>query len=380
MRARLLAAALLAGCAGARPPAEPTSPRHGLLMSRARVRGAVIPFTSDEADRAKLEQIGPDGEPVPGATAASGFSRDGAVYFLDLPPGRYALTAVSFRARGARYEVALSSAVMRKETVELAPGEAAFLGALSLDGVFPDFDVAVERALDLAVRWPTPFLRRPPIPRDAELRGVDRGPAAERAALHAARGHLSGTQWLLAVERRLRETGAPEPEAESGVLRRRALPLRPEDILSWRDTLGWGEPARSAQGLSWRDPEGGARVAVFYTSAATPGFAGYEEAVRQMRAAAGGLQDPAAVYEVRVGTRTGTGGRATAYVYPQGTLVGSEVQSFVTETVLVPDGRGMYTARLRAPRAEFPRVQPAFREFLRQLSLGPPAAKPVQEP
>jgi hypothetical protein len=52
-----------------------------------------------------------------------------------------------------------------------------------------------------------------------------------------------------------------------------------------------------------------------------------------------------------------------------------------TETVLVPDAFGMFTARLRAPRAEFEKVLPAFREFLVQLSLGPPeSSAPSSEP
>ncbi len=128
----------------------------GLLIVRARVRGAVIPFTSDTADSAAVEQIDADGEPVPGKIAVSGYARAGGVYFLDLPRGRYALKSISFAARGARYEVELSSAAMRRDAVELRPGSAAFLGELTLDGRFPDFDVAVERAFDVVGHWLTP--------------------------------------------------------------------------------------------------------------------------------------------------------------------------------------------------------------------------------
>jgi hypothetical protein len=79
-----------------------------------------------------------------------------------------------------------------------------------------------------------------------------------------------------------------------------------------------------------------------------------------------------------VGTRTGQAARVTEYRYPRGTLVGSEVEVTTTENVLVPDPVGMFTARLRAPRGEFEKVLPAFREFLRQLVLGPPP--PVAPP
>jgi hypothetical protein len=91
-----------------------------------------------------------------------------------------------------------------------------------------------------------------------------------------------------------------------------------------------------------------------------------------MRTAAGGLEDPAAVYEVRVGSRTGLGARTTSHSYKQGTLVGSEQSVIVTETILIPDIAGMFTARLRAPREEFAKILPGYREFLLQLQPGPP--------
>ena len=378
---RVIAAAaallLLTGCAALRP-AEPASPDQGLLIARARVRGAVLGFTSDRADSATVEQVDANGDPVPGKVAVSGYSHAGGVYFFNLPHGRYALQTISFPARGARYEVELSSAVMRRDAVELMPGSAAFLGDLTVDGRFPDFDVAFERALDVVVHWVTFFLRRPAIARDADPRSLDRTAAAETAALHAARADLAGTQWQGFVADRLRAIGAPEAVATAGGLRNRELPLHQETYFAWRDTLKWGEPVRAASGLSWRRPGGEARAAVFFTSDTTKGFAGYEEAVRQMRAAASGLQDSAALYEVRVATRTAEAARLTSFRYPEEKLVGSEVAVTVTETALIADHAGMFTARLRAPRGEFEKVLPAYREFLLQLVLGPPA--PVVKP
>ena len=72
--------------------------------------------------------------------------------------------------------------------------------------------------------------------------------------------------------------------------------------------------------------------------------------------------------------------RTTKYRYARGTLVGSETEVIVTETVLVPDGSGIYTARLRAPRGEFDAALPAYREFLLQLVLGPPKPKAAAKP
>lgn len=369
----------LAGCATVRTP-EPTAVSHGVLVVQAKVRGAVIPFAADLPDRAVVEQLDADGLPVPGKVAVSSFGRGGRMYVLDMPPGRYALSSFSFPARGSRYEVVLSSAAMRKAVVELRPGKIAFLGSLLLDARYPDFDVAVERALTVVGHWLTPFLSRPVIPRDADLRTHDLGPMAEQTVLYDSRRDLAGTQWQLAAENRLRELGAPEPAATAGGLRNREIPLKEERFFSWRDTLKWGAPSRSLTGLAWKQPDGEARVAVFFTSADAPGFSGYDEAVRQMRDAADDLEDPAAVYTVRVGTRTGLGARMTSRRYKQGTLVGSEETVSLTETVLVAYPTGMFTARLRAPREAFSKILPVFREFLLQLVLGPPVkAAPPQE-
>lgn len=379
--AAALAALLLAGCATAPWAPEPTSVDHGMLVVRAKVRGAVLSFTSDLPDQATVEQIDEHGEAVPGKVAVSGPNAGGEMYFVDLPPGRYSLTSFSFPARGVRYDVALSTAVVRRYAVELKPGKAAFLGDVVLDGRFPDFDVAVERALDVLGHWITPFLRRPRIDRDADLRGVDQEAEPERQALLDARKDFAGTQWRPLIEARLREMGAMERAPTEGVLRSREVPLRPFEFFSWRDTLKWGEPARAPNGLAWRRPGGEARVAVFFTTGTAAGFAGYQEAVRQLRAAAGAVDDPEGLFEVRVGTRAGQAARVTSYRYPESTLMGSQVSVIVTETVLVDDPLGMFTARLRAPRDEFEKVLPQFREFLLQLVPGPPPkVEPKQEP
>lgn len=364
---------LLTGCAGL-PPREPTALRHGMLVVGARIRGAILGFTSDKADSATLEQLDAEGQPVPGKEAVAGAYDEGHAYFLDLPPGRYALTSVSFRARGVRCRVEIPPALGRKEAVDLAPGAVAFLGEYSLDGRFPDFDVAVERALIVVGHWLTPWMRRPVVPRDADSRGVDKGLEAEARALRAARATLAATQWNRVIESRIRELGVPQPAKTKGTLRPKEIPLQPETFFSWRDTMEWGPPRRLANGLSWSKPDSTARMDVFFTSATLPGFQGFDSAVRQMRAAAmsADVSDSGKLYEVLVATAVGTAARMQSYRYAQGTLVGSQAQVIVAETVLVPDAAGMYTARLRAAKEEFDQVLPVFREFLRQLVLGQP--------
>ncbi|MDX6770400.1 MAG: hypothetical protein SF051_12770 [Elusimicrobiota bacterium] len=380
LRVALAVAGALAGSGCASAPPRPTSADHGALVARVLVRGAVLRFMKDEATFGVVAKLGPDGRPQEGPGAASGYARDGYFYFFDLPPGRYALLSAGFRARGTRYRVELPEAEWSKRAAELKAGQVAFLGDYELDGRFPEFPEAVDRAAAVIGRLLTFFLRHPPLPRDADGRNFDSGPAAEGRALLSARVSLAGTQWAPQVAARLKALGTPEPVALGGGMRPKPLELRQEEQFAWRDVLEWGEPLRSPNGLEWRRPKASARAAVWFTTASAKGFLGWDEAVRQLRAAAT-VGGPARLEEVRVSTRSGLAGRSSRWVYPESSLIGSEQRVVVTETVLVPDGYGLYTARLRAERDEFDAVLPAFRRLLEQLVLGPPppVAPPKQD-
>lgn len=363
------------------PPPQPSSLDTGLLIARVETHGAFFHKSVKWADTANLVALDVMGAPVPGVRALSGLAVNGYVVFFNLPAGRYVLRAASFPARGARYQLAVPQEGEAKRAVVLRPGTAAYLGEYGFDSRWPEFSVGLERTAWIVAHWLTPFLKRPLLPRDADLRVFEAGQVQEVRALLAVRETLAATQWRRVVEARLRELSAAEPAVVSG-FRSREVPLHEEPFLSWRDTLKWGEPRRAPTGLAWRRPGGEAQIAVFFTTAATPGFAGWDAAVSELRrSAAASVEDRGGVFEVRVATRAGLAARATKYLYPEGKLVGSETTVVVTETTLVPDGWGMFTARLRAPRAEFESALPAYREFLLQLVLGPPKPKapPKQE-
>lgn len=368
------AALAFSACATWTPP-QPASLDEGMLVARVKVQGALITRFVKTADSATLVALDEKGAPLPGKRALSGLEANGFVVFFGLPEGRYVLRTASFRARGARYEAALPVDGELKRSVVLSRGGAAFLGEYLLDSHFPPFAVGLGRAARIVGHWATPFLKRPTLRRDIGSPVFTTGPALETTALMAVRPALSGTQWRPVVAARLRELGAAEP-AKTGGLRSRALPLHEEPFVSWRDTLEWGEPRRIPDAVAWRRPGGEAQVAVFFTTASAPGFAGWAAAVTELRRSAkASVEDSGGVYEVRVATRAGLAARTTKYRYPEGVLVGSETTVIVTETILAPDGYGLFTARLRAPRAEFDAVLPAFREFLLQLTLGAPKPK-----
>ena len=376
-----LSASVLASCAAFSPKAipEPGSLDQGLLIARVEAHGALFFKATKWADAAKIIGLDARGLPDPALRAQSGLAVNGYVVFFGLPAGRYVLTGASFAARGARSSLLAPDYMPEKRAVLLRPGKAAYLGDHGFDSLFPEFYVGLGRAARIVGHWMTPFLRRPLIPRDAGMHVFEKGPVAETRALHAVREALAGTQWSRVVDARLRELSAAEPPKVAGVLRSRELPRRDEEFLSWRDTLKWGEPRRAPHGLAWRKPGGEAQIAVFFTTASTPGFAGWAPAVAELRrSASSSVEDAGGIFEVRVATRMGLAARATKYRYPEGVLVGSETAVIVTETTLVPDGYGLYTARLRAPRAEFDAALPAYREFLTQLTLGkaPPKAAP----
>lgn len=371
------AATGLAACATA-PPPHPSALDQGLLIARVEVYGGLFGRSISRADSAQIIGLDAAGVPDPAQRAQSGFAANGCVIFFGLPAGRYVLREASFRSRGARYQVRFPRDTEVRRAVVLRPGAAAYLGTHGLNSVMAAGGVRLAHAVRIVAHWLTPFLKRPLLPRDAETRGFEAGPDSEAKALHAVRGALAGTQWRRVVDARLRELSAPEPAKMSGALLPREVPLREEPFLSWRDTLKWGEPRRAAAGLAWRRPGGSAQIAVFFTTASAPGFAGWDAAVSELRnSAAASIEDRGGVYEVRVATRTGLAARATKYRYPDGVLVGSETAVVVTETTMVPDGYGLYTARLRAPRGEFDAALPAYREFLLQLVLGPPKPKPA---
>ncbi|MCM2305542.1 MAG: hypothetical protein NDJ72_12610 [Elusimicrobia bacterium] len=370
-----LAAGGLAACASV-PPPQPASLDHGILIARVGTEGVLFHRSVKWADKGSISEVDDAGERIPGQRGLSGPGPDGYVIFYNLPPGRFVLRSASFRARGARYQVQPPRPEEKKRAAVLPRGGAAYLGTYVFDSRWPEFGELMWNAARVAFHWLTPFLRRPLLTRNTGLPTYEAGRAEETKALLAVRGALAGTQWSPVIAARLRELGAAEPPKLAGVLRSRPLPLREEPILSWRDTLKWGEPRRAPGGIAWRRPGGEAQIAVFHTTATAPGFAGYEAAVSELRSeAAASVEDRGGVYEVAVGTRIGVAARATKYRYPEGVLVGSETIVIVTETILVPDGYGIFTARLRAPRGEFESVLPAYREFLQQLALGPPPPK-----
>ena len=360
------------------PPPQPSSLDSGLLIARVETHGALFRKSVKWADTANLVALDIMGAPVPGQRALSGLGVNGYVVFFNLPAGRYVLRTASFPARGARYQLILPQEGEAKRAVVLRPGTAAYLGDYGLESHWPEFLVGLERTAWIVSHWLTPFLKRPLLPRDTSLRSFEAGQVQEVRALLGVREALASTQWRRVVDARLRELSAAEPAKVAGTLRSREVPLREEPFLAWRDTLKWGEPRRIPDGIAWRRPGGEAQVAVFFTTASTPGFAGWDAAVSELRrTAAASVEDRGGVYEVRVATRAGLSARVTKYQYPDGVLVGSETTVIVTETTLVPDGWGMFTARLRAPRAEFDSALPAYREFLLQLVLGPPKPKPA---
>lgn len=348
-----------------------------MLVARVETHGAIFRKSTKKADLAALVMLDAMGAPLPGLAARSGSAVEGYVLFFDLPPGRYALRSASFPARGVRYRVDAPPDGEFKRSVVLRPGSVAYLGDFGFDSRWPEFADGAIRAGRIILHWFTPWMKRPVLPREAPLHVFEAGPIEETRALLAVRESLAGTQWRRLVDKRLRELSAAEPVKEEGRLRTKPLELHEEPILAWRDTLKWGEPLRTPEGLAWKRPEGEARVVVFFTTASAKGFKGWAAAVAEMRStAASSIEDSSTVYEVQVATRAGVAARATKYIYPDGKLVGSETKVLVTETILVPDGYGLYTARLRAPRAEFDALLPAYREFLLQLVLGPPKPKP----
>lgn len=136
--ARLAAALLLAGCAGMpeAPPRAPASADSAALGVALRLRAPIggVTYAPDVLFLAPL-----DGERVvlDRGLVASSAAREDRVYFLEIPPGRYAVVAAMFRLRGllddgSVYLTYFGEALALRARATVEPGRFAYAGELSV--------------------------------------------------------------------------------------------------------------------------------------------------------------------------------------------------------------------------------------------------------
>ncbi|OGR82795.1 MAG: hypothetical protein A3J74_10790 [Elusimicrobia bacterium RIFCSPHIGHO2_02_FULL_57_9] len=191
---------------------------------------------------------------------------------------------------------------------------------------------------------------------------------SETQALDGARAALSGTLWSEYARKRLEILGNPVEPIMIGFFRKRPAPRFELERFSYIDILKWGEPVKAASGLEWRQPKGRARIAVNFLVPDAEGYKPQEDYLKDMRAA-GSPEDSHMLREVILSSRTAYAATYTTYYYPPADLVGSRVEIYRSETLLVPDNGGFYLVRYRAQREHFNKYYALFRRFAQYLAF-----------
>jgi len=356
--------ALLCACAGPRPR-PPSDLRQSAAFLTFGTEGLL--FTGpDYAARAALAPVDKDGKPDVDRVIFSNFRKDERLYFLDLPPGRYAPVAAYWTEHGLRHAVKIEE---KDAALDIPPGELRFLGDFTARRRWEDWPRFLLNGLLSAKILVPPF--RPAVAfLDAPVRIHDKSAAAEIRALRAAVKDLSGTEWARAAQERLVAMKAPPPALTErrGIFRRKEVPVKVHwtPMFGYIDTLEWGEPADVPGGLEWRHPKDKARVQVALRD--SPPLATALEKLKGL----GSPEDSHTHSMVYLSTRPAYAVRYTNYHYPEPYLTGEVVKVSVTETLLVPDPRGYFVVQMRASREDFPKVLPAFVRFRTYLRLEPP--------
>lgn len=145
-----LAAALwLLGCATMpSTPVPAAQPESGGIGIAVRLAPPLGPARDGEA--VYFVRLDAAGQPADRTIQLSNVSRDGRLYLLNVPPGRYAAVAAHFTTMGTTYVTYLSQAAIAQTTVEVTAGGFVHAGRLSLDmGMF----VCPDSADEAQLRW-----------------------------------------------------------------------------------------------------------------------------------------------------------------------------------------------------------------------------------
>ncbi len=316
-------------------PAEPSGPEQAALVFAAAPTASRFGWPPP-VEAEFLRVVG--GKPAEEGLLRSNHASRGNLYLLDVLPGRYAPVSVTWRRMGRDRVFRFTLAQALKAAVEARPGEVVFLGRLR-----PDPWKTVAEGSGMAVL-------------------VDRSSETERAVLQTALADLGRMLWRQPLEARLGSLGPvaapPAAAVGPGAVQARGF--------SYKDVLQWGPPVKLASGLEWREKLGRARIAAQYISAKDEGYLPLGEELSKLKTA-GTPEDDRLVREtVTFGLPSYTARYGTFY-YPPGYLLGSAVEAYVTESVLIPGKRGLWKLHYRAQKKHFDRFLPAFQNQARHI-------------
>lgn len=371
-----VAALLAASCAAVgerREVPQPAQADAALTIIGVSIKARKIDPFAERAETCHVVPVTAAGELDIDHPIRSDKAHGGWIFFFNLPPGRYAPVAFTYRRRAKRFLARLEPAVSRAWAFEVKRGGIAFAGDNFLRREFPGWGQTVQNFLK-TFRFLAPPFKRGVVRLPLSGPRVDRSWLAELRALRAARKGLAGTLWTGWIDARLKEMGNPqEPLTKRGFFRRKPVPYLKTEWFSYHDVFDWGPPIKVRGGLEWRHPQGRARVAAVFLRPGDPGYKPADEYLRDLKQA-GSPEDSHALHAVLVSSRPAWSAIYTLYDYPEPYLTGSKVRVLVTETVVVPDTEDLYLFRLRAEREHFRQARERFKRFLGYVVLQKPVA------
>lgn len=341
-----MAFVLAAGCASPwlkSRPREPTSEAAAAAIIRVRFEEGW--FQKKGARAVGLARL-KNADEAFDAERVSNLRSGENLYVLDLIPGRYSPSWASFKSAGREERVDLRRLFASSVTFTVKPGEVVFLGSYRL----------ARRREGMRVQ-------------EIKLLRIDRTPAEARRALDAAGKDLAGTLWAQAVAKA--RTGLGPSELRRPIkdrYKRSPAPQAGPGFL-YTDVLGWGEPVQIAGGLEWRHPKDRARAAVVLLKPGMKGYLPLEAYAARLRTL-GSPEDSHALGETSFSSRRALSARYTTYDYPEGRLLGSASEVYVTETAAALDPAGLWLVHYRAKREHFDRYYAVFKDFRDRLDIG----------
>lgn len=379
LRPALLCAVLAcsAGCASLRP-IPPSALSQSAVVAPLGVEFILTSLRHDVSG-AFLVPVDSAGRLETDRPIAQSYVKDGQVYFLDLPPGRYALTALSFSGRGLKFTARLTREEALGTVVTAGAGEVAFMGDVVLKRQWQGWKRFVSNGARGLSRILHPF-RPSVVPIASFLKIHDRSSKAEVRALQAALKHLAGTEWAPMVQRRLKSIHLiPELPREGLLWNRRPVAPRQLERFSYVDTLEWGQPWTVPGGLEWRHPKGEARIQLRFVTGPEAAQRPAEAYLRRLKEL-GSPEDDHILSSLVISSRTASAVRYTTYHYPEPYLVGSVVRVSMTETAVVEDPEGYFVLQFRCAREGFSRLYPEFARFRSYLVLKRGVVRREEEP
>lgn len=364
----LAAVLLMAGCAG-QAPKQPTDLDHCAIVAPMRVSHVLRKKTYYGADQGYIVPLDSAGKLDLDRPIKSDYAQEGQLYFLDLPPGRYAPVRFSFPAHGLRFSARLDNENSLGAVVSAGRGEVVFMGEFVLKRLWQGRGDWLTNGLRSVAGLLTPW-RRQILPLKSAFVFNDRSPRMEGVALKAARRHLAGTAWVSAIDARLAALNLTPARPVEGSFFGRKHPVAQQEtpLFSYVDTLEWGKPLPTGGGYEWRHPKGRARIhlgLVMGEQALARPLAAFLRTLKEQ----GSFEDTHALSEVVLSSAPAWSARYTTYHYPEPYLTGSVVSVSVTETLVTADPRGYFVLSYRSSREDFERFYLDFQRFRALLEL-----------